>query len=266
MGNATIWYKPEGATRGVRINLGRRLTSREGPNVQYQSSFSSSLGGVSVTVVHSGRMDCRIGLTWQRTGNDATDAGSVLRRRIWGLQAHLKRGGYCTFAEDADYAWAAFASRPPELGGDGLAFNTPVITKTISPSASPSGREIYSHTDADAYITEMKRCSSILTQSLQIDHQWVEDYSDARWVLVRESGTYPAMRVPPPLRSQNFLTHDRDRIFYLDLPLEEDPDRLEDLSRSGGELQDEDEAPQGYELPGDLNPFDPFSGSGRYRF
>jgi hypothetical protein len=76
-----------------------------------------------------------------------------------------------------------------------------------------------------------------------------ELYDGARWVLVREAGTYPAMRVPEPQRRQNFLRNRDGRVFDLELPLEEDPDMLEGLARSGGELADEADSPVGVDLP-----------------
>lgn len=255
MGNSVIWYLPEGSANQVKIDLGRKLRSRVGPNVQYSGSYSQAIGGASTTVIYGGRMDINIGLTWQRTGTDGSDTGSGLRRKLFGLQAHLKRGGSCTLAEDVDYAWAAWGVGLPQQRDNAVRFQSPVITSTIAAGTSPLNREIYIHTDADSYLTEMHRCTAVTsTLRLTIEGTWKERYNDCRWVLVREAGTYPCMRVPEPARSQTFLTHRDDRVFFLDLPLEEDPDFLEDLAQTGATLPDETETAAGGTL--DLPDFD----------
>ena len=239
MGNATLWYLPEGSTTQVKVGLGRALRSRTGPNVQYSGAYAQALGGSSTTVIYAGRTSINIGLTWQRTATDGSDLSSLLRRKLYALEAHLKRGGSCTFAEDADYAWAAWTIGRPVQTRTSVRFQSPFITSTLSASATPLNREIYVSSDGDTYLTEMHRCTALSSYDLTISEQFREDYTDCRWVMVREAGTYPCMRVPESARSGNFLTHRDDRVFFLDLPLEEDTDYLETLAATGAALPDE---------------------------
>lgn len=240
MGNATFWYQPDRTAQTFKIDLGRKLREREGPNVSYRQSSSESYGGDVDTRIYGGRADLRVMLTWQREGSAGTDAGSILRRKLLAFTAHLKRGGSCTFAEDVTYAWAAFASRPVALQDTTISYRSPVVTSTIAPASTPLNREIYIHTDPDLYLTEMHLCSVLATQYVTVDRRTTENYADARWILLRESGTYPALRMPLQARGQPILTHRDERVFFLDLPLEEDHEALESLARTGGQIVDED--------------------------
>lgn len=249
MGNAHIWYQPEGSSRSVKIDLLDKFQTRRGPYVAYKGAYSEALGGAATTVIHAGRMSATWTRRWQRRSSDYSDTGSVLYRKLWGLQAHLKRGGSCTLVEDVTYCWAAFLSMVPPERASTLSLHSPAITNTLAAAASPLNREVYVHSDADLYLTEMQLCTAFTSYHLTMSGELKEVWESARWVLVREAGTYPAMRVPESQRSGNFLETDDNRRFTLTLPLEEDPNELEELSRTGGELADESESPVGIDLP-----------------
>lgn len=247
MGNAVIWYQAEGSSIATKIDLQGRFQERSGPHPRYMRSYGESLGGASTTVLYGGRMEVSFRRTWQRTGTAGTDAGSVLWRRLFGLAAHLKRGGCCVVAEDETYAWAAFASRIPSDGADGIPYANPALTDLIAPNASPADREVFIHSDPDLYLTEARLCDSVslIGHRLALDEALAETYGDARWLLVREAGTYPALRVPEAQRGQPLVSTTDNRRFTLDLPLEEDPDRLEQLASSGAQLPSDEESAMG---------------------
>lgn len=259
MGNAAIWYVPDGAQRGVKIDLLRRLRERAGPNPVYQSAWTQSVGGIVSGNVYSGWTRLQVSLTWQRTGNDGTDAGSLLRRKMYGLLAHLQRGGCCQLAEDDAHAWAAFASKLPRSGQTTISLNTPHLTETINSAYYPDERELYLESDPDEYLTEMRYATTAVPSHLIVSPAVLQDYSDNRWVLVREAGYYPALRIPPELRGGEFLTNRDDRVFFLDLPLETDLSELEKLATFKGSVQGEDDRPQRAE---DYDPTGGWGGAG----
>lgn len=266
MGNAVLWYKPDNSDRSYAINLGRKLRERQGPFPDYMQAASQAIAGTTSTMVYSGRASVRIGLTWQRGTGQPNDTDSQRRRRLYGLVAHLKRGGHCLLAEDIDYFWATFLTKTPGSRATVLAIGQS-LTEKLAPSVNVSGREVYIHSDPDAYLTEMHYVSGhAANNTLTIDLPLVEDYSESRWVLLRESGSYPALRVPPAMRSSPMLTHDSDRVFYLDLPLEEDIDRLEDLALTKAQAGDESASGAGVIPPPGPFQDDPLGGFGRYRW
>lgn len=265
MGNSVLWYKPDGSDRSYAINLGRKLRERQGPSPDYVGTFSEAIGGSTSTQIYSGRSSIRIGLTWQRGTGQPNDTDSQRRRRLYGLVAHLKRGGHCLLAEDLDYAWAAMCTRNPGKRAEVLAIGESMFEK-LKASVNVSGRELYIYSDPDSYLTEMHYCSGhAANNTLTIDLPVVEDYADARWVMIREAGSYPALRVPPSMRSSPLLTHDADRVFHLDLPLEEDIDRLEDLARTRMQAGSESASDSIIPPPGPFDD-DPLGGFGRYRW
>lgn len=248
MGNAVIWYQPEGSSIAVKIDLQGKFQERQGPSVAYSGAHGEALGGASTTVIYGGRMSAIFRRTWQRSQpSDGTDPGSLLWRRLWGLQAHLKRGGCCVLAEDEDYAWAAFASRIPSDGADGIPYQHPALTDLIAPSASPADREVYVHTDPDLYLTEQRLCDGVsaIGHRLALDEALAESYGDARWLLVREAGTYPAVRVPESQRGRDLVRTTDNLRFTLELPIEEDPDRLEKLASTGAQLPSDEASAMG---------------------
>jgi hypothetical protein len=70
--------------------------------------------------------------------------------------------------------------------------------------------------------------------------------------MIREWGSWPALRVPAELRdSLDIVPHDQDRIFRFSLPLEEDPGALNALEAGGFPLLGEEESAL---FPGDFDP------------
>lgn len=234
MGNTVIWYQPEGGTKMTRIDLGCRITGRGGPDPRYKQTIQESLDGAQSSVLYSGLSQIQLRHTWQR---DASGVGDRLRRQLVALVAHLQRGGWCLYTEDEDFAWAGFLT---ELPGARTIQTGPQLTialnlfRELADPDPAEDRELWIQSDHDQYLIEHVLCDEQDHKTFALAEELELDYSSARWVLLREYGTWPGLRMPAEHRdSSGFVTHDRERIFRLDLPLEEAPGLLESMYRSG---------------------------------
>lgn len=268
MGNAAFWYQPRGQTHVTKIDLLRRLRERQGPTPVYRGEASEAMGGIVSTRIHNGRSVLQVGLTFERSlSSGGADSNSQLKRKLYGLVAHLKRGGICQLVEDTAHAWAAFTDRPFGFGDTTISYSEPVLTYKINPGYSPDDREIYIESDPDSYLTEERLVTAVGAGYVTIDATVQEDYTGVRWALLRESGYYPALRVPLELRTQPMLTHRENRVFFLDVPLETDAGELERLALLGGAMAGETEGPEGAsQSPFDLDDFDQMPDLDRYRW
>jgi len=235
VGNSVIWFLPHGADRYARIDFGRRIRSREGPFTIYRQTVQQAISGRESAVIYHGLSQIQIGHFWSR---DAAGTGDLLRRKLQALIAHLQRGGTCLYTEDEVYAKAGFATELPVSETAVVHVDFDLFVNLAIGQAQVDGRELWINTDHDTYLCEHKLCStstgSTGTLTFNLTQNLSQDMSAARWVLVREYGTWPALRLPAEFRERGeFLIHDRERLFTLDLPLEEAPDVLDQLQGGG---------------------------------
>ena len=230
MGNTVLWYYPEGSGAAKRIDFGRRLVTRKGPTTVFRQSVSESIVGVANSVIHSGRD--QISLVHKWTGLETLSR--TLRRKLWTLQNHLQRGGYVVVAEDEDYAFAGFATKTTPMGDRLFSVNGNLFENLVS-GVNATGRECVIHSDFGSFKAEMSLINShnVATNFLQLPTDGCTfDYTGSDWQLIRELGTYPAMRLPVDMRNDEFLTHDNEIINHLELPLETDPSVVDSLART----------------------------------
>lgn len=217
---AAIWWYPDPLGTVEELNLKVPLTERGGPHMVVRSSSADSFTGGRSLNVTGAREKIRIQLL------NFTDR--TVRTRCVSMINHLQHGGTIGLVEDTSRAWAAFARQAPARGA------TTVFTETnllgnLSSSADPGGSEVYLHGPQPRMRYEMQAATSwdssdgrlIISPGLQ----W--DWTNEAWILVREAGTYPAMRLPREDLNGEFLTHDRENNFSLDLPLETAPQSLQ---------------------------------------
>ncbi len=227
MGNSKIWFMPSGADRMAEIDFGRSVTGIVGPTVGYRQTVQESMSGVQSTVIYSGRSTIRVQHVWNRGTRDASSDGDLLRRKLFTLIAHLQRGGSCVFARDELYAHAGFALTLPSSNASSISIDVDLM-RNLGGSLLATGRELMIQSDHDDYLIEMKTCGTQAGRKFPLAQNLSTDMSDCRWVLLREYYTYPALRLPAEMRtSGDFLTHDREMTFHLDLPLEEDPAQMD---------------------------------------
>ncbi len=234
MGESRFWYKPAGSDDYVTFGLGRIIEDRSGPSPMYRATTQAGFTGLETVTMYGGTSSIRLRHRWTRT--PATGTGDTLRRAIVGMLGHLRRGGVVAFAEDDDYAFAAFAE--PVQGKARVPVDVNIFAQLAGQAGSLVDREVWLQSDPDSYIFEHKQIETVTTTSRVVEvrlsavvHQ---DFAGTRWQLLREYGSYPALRMPADARvSDEGLRHDREWFFELDLLLEDDPAELDRLAGTG---------------------------------
>lgn len=258
MGNAAFWYRPFGASQNIGINLQGAPQGRDGPFVRYDLSSSTSMAGTRAVRIFNGVERVTVRKTIQRDDITRASDKSKVIRKLRGMIAHLKRGGFVTYSEDIDHMVAAFATWMPADGAGTVVVGNR-ITSDLAPGISFLDREIVIRSDPDRLLLEERLCDGFTNNAIALDANIGEDFSQSRWVLVRETGTYPALRLPEDaLGREDFLRGDGDFTYDLELPLEDDVNELERLARLGDQLGSEQPVPGGDGvLPiGNDSPFD----------
>lgn len=244
MGTTKIWWTKDGAPKMSSVDFGRILRDRKGPQIVYRQTVQESLSGIAATTMYGGRCRIRLMDTWTR---DGAGTGDRRRRDLVDLTAHLLRGGICMVVEDSTYAFAAFAERTVN-SLDQVLETGPNLFENVA-TADVNGRELWIHDEFERYRVEHKVCSAFSStsrpgNSVTVTPRIGTDYSVSRWVMVREYGTYPAMRLPIEVRENGeFVLHEHEWIFTLDLPLEEDPQTYESAFLYGGPVVAETQIP-----------------------
>lgn len=221
-----FWFFPDGSDRMAEIDFGRTIPDIVGPDPRYFGTTQETLSGVQTRITHWGRSEVVIKHgPWNRGTQDASGDGSLLRRRLFTLVAHLQRGGTCVFAGHSDYAFAGFALIPPSSQTGSITVDRNLMSN-LSGGLLISGREVVVQSAHDQYLIEYKVVGTHATLTIPLVQNLATDMSTTRWVLVREYFTYPALRMPAELRNQplsEFLSHEHEAVFRLHLTLEEDP-------------------------------------------
>lgn len=227
MANTRIWYWPKTDGAAVQIDFGATIKNRAGPYMSFVRDGSQGLAGDISQVTYLGFERIRLEHRW---GGYAADKRR-LRRDLEGLLAHLETGGWCALAEDSQYAFAALSSYNAAGSPVILTTETNVFRRLLLVQPDLAGREIVYQSDPENFRKEHFLCSSHVDG---ISVNIVDggngarrlDYSDAQFTWLREAGSYPCLRIPLDSRGAEHLRHDRERIFYLDLPLETDVTQL----------------------------------------
>lgn len=231
MANAFIWYYPDpDEPSAIEIDIGRKLNDRKGPVPWVQQSVSTTYTGLQTVVHYGGRSSIRLQVIG-RLGADTE--GRSLRRKLYGLINHLQRGGSCIVAEDKDYAFAAFNASGLGVGRHLTTFSYRVnLFEYLRAAVDITGREIVVSSDFGKFLSEMKVVTSHDYTNKLINMGGVDfNYTDAEWIMVRESGSWPAMMLPEDQRNGDFLPHEHEISFVMDLPLVEDTAALDAQSR-----------------------------------
>lgn len=256
MGASKFYYLPAGANNGgawVAVDVGRRIQDRVGPTPILKQTHQEGFTGVQTSTMYGGGAQIRIRHTWNRGSG-----GDELRRELVSMLGHLRRGGCVAFVEDDDYGYAAFGNvrqrrRKADMG--------PNLLKNLSGAVGTGleGRELWLASDPGTYVYEHKLCESVVShpttgiREITFDTVPRLSYGATRWQLVREYGSYPALRMPASLRqSDDQLLHDHEMVFRLDLALEDDPVELERLFDAGVV----------YDTPGEQGPGGGVDGAG----
>lgn len=223
MGDSKFWFYPDPSDPGddlIEVNLRRKVTALEAPSTEWRQAVATSYTGAQTTVQWGGTQRIRVRMTWN--GIDTLDR--LVRRRLEGMLNHLDRGGYVMFAADATYFYVGAAQFQPTSGQTAL-ICTPMMEDIVA-AVDLTGREIVLRSANPDCIVE---ALDVATHTQGTDRDTFStspgavmfDYADQPYVIVRERGSWPALRLPESERGRAHLTTDDEIHFELDLPLEE---------------------------------------------
>lgn len=107
MGNAVIWYYPEGDTV-EEIDVSAPFGGLTVLDVDHDASQSESVSGVDRVIVRQNRL--RVTLHLDRITN------LNLINRLYSLETHLRRRGVIAICNDVSKAWCGPLTAPPKRG------------------------------------------------------------------------------------------------------------------------------------------------------
>ena len=222
MGNAKIWYYPDASGTVEEIDLGEPLSDLQVETVVDQA-VAEGISGHQSTDQYSGRAQIR--LIVERFASAST------YRALAALREHLRRGGLCAVAEDSVSAWAAFATTIPVRGATSLyTFTAPwpfVAAPTVTAAeveligSQPSGLRETLLTSGT--FTGNTNQTVTFASGVRFNHS----QDGARWLLLRQRGFWPLLRMPIDQRNQSVITDDHRITYTLDVVLEEAIDQYE---------------------------------------
>lgn len=238
--SARFWYYPNG-TGGIlkSVNLQRLLTARSGPTYSMDQVIQLGYNGQAFTTHLFGLQRISLRYRFEGLPNALTSDLAVVRRQLVGIINHLQRGGWVTFAENYNYAWAAFFSTLPGGNVTTLSLKTDNLMPNLIDrlgGLSLVGKEVYLQADPATSICEMAYVSvdAHRTGNVTLNEHTAFSFTSAAWGMVRERGSYPALRLVPQQRNTDMLQTESDTEFTLALELEEDPTRYSELAGIGG--------------------------------
>jgi hypothetical protein len=238
MGNASIWWEPKGAAKPTKIDLGRPFSDLQVTPVREKRVAGPLSGSQSATQL---RYYHRVVATIRFQDYDTLYAlESMLNRAKFGVRI--------TVAEDWETAYAAFVSSFPT--SDSIAVN-PAPWRYYSglPAEGrrwclqgPTPRGLYEVATTTTFPSTVSALSTT-GGTVDLAADLLNDWSDEDWVLVRDPGFWPCMRIPADEAARQAIKHKGRRVFELELVMDEDLDGLDWLSATpttayNGELVD----------------------------
>lgn len=212
MGNAKIWYWPQGGSAIHEIDLGEGLTDMQ-VTPAHDGTRRRSLAGATYT--HTRARLYRVRFELERF------TSWPLWAKLRNLEDHLNRGGWCGVAIDADKAWAAFLSGalyPGRLslphGGNNWGHNT---SGTVA-----DGDYVAIDTFGPAGKSEIVTVASVSTLRLVVDSPGLLMPFSEDVVLARHEGYYPYMCAPAGSGAVSILSDNHRQTFSLSMELVED--------------------------------------------
>jgi hypothetical protein len=236
MGTSKFWYYPDPpGNLLVEVDLGVTVTDVIVPNTNVRQASSTAFTGSRTIVQWGGTSETRIKL---RIGGTSTTQ-RALRHKLVAMLNHMDRGGSVMFAVDSAKFYAGFLATVPAVGATALDVRR--ATSSIVAGASVVQAEVVLRSANPDCLQEMGLCTAQSAfpsdDTLTLSSAIVYDYAGIEWVLVRETGSWPALRLPESERGSNHLSSDHETAFSLDLAVEEDELNLAGLfAAQGAEL------------------------------
>lgn len=226
MGNAKFFYYPQPDGRHlVEIDLGEPLGELQSEFEHDAVDAVTQSGAIFRSVSRGGEV-----ITIQR---DRMQLGEDLAIQFDALQNHLDRGFSVFFCADADKAWAAPMTTPPQAGGWPPTFdvNNAVFSDITGTSVIPvAGDYVVIESDSPPYIRETHEIQSISVTagsggSVTLTKRLNFDYAN-RPVFMRYYRTWPVLKRPQSDVGRAIITNEGGRLFSLSIRLVVDYDLL----------------------------------------
>lgn len=234
MGNAAIWWRPTGADVVRKIDLGGPLSDLQELPEDRLEVVEETTGGKLYTTRVRTRERIRV-TTRPWLSYDVWDEAVALVNR-------LRAGGRISLAEDDATAWAAYVSdwtdpdaiilysSPWAAYGGTVATGQRWRATSASPRVMQGGGTISG--GALTWNSTAMRAGGVLIPTATPPSDWTGE----PWVLVRQVGFWPCLRMPADARSQVAITHKSRRNFRLELTLEVDMHGLDAIAQTPTQL------------------------------
>lgn len=237
MANSKFWYYPDPpGNLLVEVDLGGTVTDLKVPSTRMDQASATAFTGARTIVQWGGTSETRIRMEFAGVAL----LKRAIRRRLVAMLNHMDRGGSVMFAVDADKFYAAFFNRVHVAGETGIScrrsmdsvvsgvslVDSEIVLRSANPNCLIDMQHVQGHSSGAA-----PNMNDILT----VNPGTTYDYSAERWVLVRELGSWPALRLPESERGRDHLTSNHEISFALDLPVEEDETSLDVQFLAGGD-------------------------------
>lgn len=224
MGNAKIWYYPTPGGTVEEIDLGEGLSDLQ-VETRTDQAVAEGISGMQATSQYSARATVRV--------IDERFTSASLHRKLYALREHLRRGGLCAIAEDCDKAWAAFAATIPVRTSSSVTIAANAVPWPYDDAPSlASGEEVEILGSQPLGLRCFTTTGSTISGNAAtnvtmagVTFDFVE--AGARWVLLRQRGFWPLLRMPISERNQPMITDDHRISYTLDVVLEEAIDQYE---------------------------------------
>lgn len=245
---AGFWWYPTPDGPASFIALNRPIVDRPGPFQAMRQSTSTSWNDSITTVQWGGSERITVKHRWGGTST----ADRLVRRNLVAFMNHLRRGGHCVFAEDVTKLQAAFVQVAPGQGDTFVSIHTPFTDELLTAPGFAS-QEVVLRSSAPEVLIEAAFVQSQTGSGIVLSQGAALDFTDQAWVMLREWGTWPVMRLPADKRNDDLLLHDYERAFTIELPLEEDEQLLGILAAINGPLASTDNGQDGVNLEQDTS-------------
>ena len=217
MGNAKFFYYPQPDGRHlVEIDLGEPLGELQSEFEHDAVDAVTQSGAIFRSVSRGGEV-----ITIQR---DRMQLGEDLAIQFDAMQNHLDRGYTVFFTADADKAWAAPFTTPPQAGGFVHNVNGAVFSDITGTDVLPIANDyIVIESNNPPYIRETHEIESISVTagsggSVTLKKRLNFDYAN-RAVFMRWYRTWPTLKRPQSDIGKAIVTNEGGRLFSLSLRL-----------------------------------------------
>lgn len=234
MGNAAIWWRPYRSSVVRKIDLGVALSDLQVLPTDRQETIEETLGGRIVSTRLRSRQRIRVVTQPWLSYSLWTEVEAMVER--------LRQGGRVTLAEDDAISWAAYVSDWTDPGtvvvdaSPWAAYGgTPSIGQHWramgpSPRLLQEGGTIAN--GAFNFNSTAFRAGGVIVPTNDAVHDWTGE----EWVLIRQLGFWPCLRMPAESRDQGAILHKSRRSFKLEITLEVDVDGLAAIAATPAQL------------------------------